>query len=236
MKNTAGALVATSATVLLAGCSSHPHTPVVATETATVTVMPTAVATAPVIPESVTSGQASPAPSGTPSDLRDLIEEAVDESNINLTPGMCQDWEERRTEILALMAEGIVSRLEPLRPNQPQEIIAVASDVIGMHIDDHCGAMTDASSDWTSIAAAAGLHDCNDPWSTTDHVGNQFTVTVCAAVDGQVVSLFEYDESQYEGMQREYTETTLVTPTWTVAASSRSLLDEVVGRLELAQW
>ncbi|MGC5583870.1 hypothetical protein [Ornithinimicrobium sp. W1665] len=136
------------------------------------------------------------------------------------------------------MTETIVENLEPLQPGDPDQIVEVSEAAISEQLDKQCqdilaeGEATVSS----GMAAAAGLETCNEPWTTTDHVGNDFTVTVCTTSDGQSVSLYEYERSQYAGMVREYTETAHVAPTWAVAASSQRQLERVLVRLGAAGW
>lgn len=167
-----------------------------------------------------------------------MVEEAVNESDLEITADMCADWWERRSEILDLMTDTIVDEMGPLRLSDPQEVRDVSAEVIGEHFDADCSVVGSRGevTDPTSMAAAAGLNDCYEPWTTTDHVGNDFTVTLCGTPDDQAVSLYEYDRSEHRGMVEEYTEITHVTPTWAVAASTYDLLDEVVTRLESTSW
>ncbi|MFK5634256.1 hypothetical protein [Ornithinimicrobium sp. LYQ103] len=225
-------LAVVGACIALAACSSS-DTPAAVTETVTATVTAERTGTA--------EAQESAAPSTastSSADLRALVEEAVADSDLDLTPQLCADWFDRESEILDLMTETILERLGPLRPSDPGEVREVSAEVIADHIDEECGVVGDRGevTDPSSMAAVAGLDDCYEPWITTDHVGNDFTVTLCATPDDQVVSLYEYDRSEYVGMVQEYTEVTHVTPTWAVAASTHPLLDEVVGKLESASW
>lgn len=226
----AGMVTVVAAGLLLTGCSSG-NTPAGVTETVTATV------TAESASEAVeTDGSADTTTSS--AELRALVEDAVADSAFELTPQLCADWRDRRSEILDVMTDTILEGLGPLRPSDPEEVKQVSADVISDHVDEECGIVGDRGevTDPDSMAAVAGLNDCYEPWTTTDHVGNDFTVTLCGTPDGQAVSLYEYDRSQYAGMKQEYTETTHVTPTWAVAASTQALLEEVVSKLEAGSW
>lgn len=174
----------------------------------------------------------------TEAELRELVDDAVSSAANDVTPEMCADWEDRRESILDLMTETIVDNLQPLQPGDPDQIVEISGEAISEQLDAQCEEiLAEGEETVTSgMAAAAGLEPCNEPWATTDHVGNDFTVTVCTTSDGQTVSLYEFDRSQYTGMVREYTETAHVAPTWAVAASSQRQLGKVLARLGGAGW
>lgn len=225
-------LLAASVSLVVVGCSSA-NSPSVVTETVTAT----SVSEATTGPESQQAA-APTTPVTSAAQLRTMVEDAVADSDLDLTAPLCDDWVNRRDEIVESMTDVILKRLDPLRPADPEEIRRISADAIRDHVDRECAVVVD-DGELTkdgSMAAAAELDDCNEPWDTTDHVGNSFTVTLCGTPDDEAVSLYEFDRSQYSGMVREYTETTYVTPTWAVAASTNALLDEVVERLEVARW
>lgn len=230
MSSTARALTAVVGLVLT-GCTSADD-PAAITETVTATV------TAETEDTTRSEEGAQPTPTTSSSELRTLVEEAVAGNDFEVTPDMCTDWWDRRSEVLDLVTNTILEELEPLRPSDPQEVKEVSAEVIADHLDEECSVVGSRGevTDPTSMAAVAGLNDCYEPWATTDHVGNDFTVTLCGTPDDQAVSLYEYDRAEYPGMVEEYTEITHVTPTWAVAASTYALLDQVVTRLESASW
>lgn len=85
-------------------------------------------------------------------------------------------------------------------------------------------------------AASIEFETCSTPEKATDHVGNEFTVTVCGASSGEAVSFYEFDSSQYPGMASEYTEVTHIASTWGVAASTEGTLQTIVSNLGAAGY
>lgn len=73
---------------------------------------------------------------------------------------------------------------------------------------------------------------CDAPEKVTDHVGNTFVETFCATSPDEPVSFYEYSKSQMLGMLEEYTDTTYVSPTWAVSATSTEQLTTIVTNLK----
>lgn len=83
-------------------------------------------------------------------------------------------------------------------------------------------------------AALVQFETCSSPEDAIDFIGNEFTVTVCAAPGGEAVSFYEFDPSQYPGMASEYTDVAHMASNWGVAARTQATLQTIVSNLDAA--
>lgn len=70
-----------------------------------------------------------------------MIDEALADTDLEMTPEMCVGWERDQEALLSRMTESILERLDPLRPSDPDEIEEVPADAIEEHIDLKCAAI-----------------------------------------------------------------------------------------------
>lgn len=82
-----------------------------------------------------------PTPTASSEDLRAVIDQALLDTDLELTPEMCVGWRRDQEGLLAKMSASVMERLEPLRPTDPDQIEEVAEDAIRNHIDVTCAAI-----------------------------------------------------------------------------------------------